>query len=89
MLNEVSKLLLYSDLGGDSILENLAVAIAAKDSGTDDRDTTIRKIYTEIKRLLDLSTSYGFDTTSSGYYLIRSFRCSQCTEKQKHRRRRS
>ena len=69
MLNEVSKLLLYSDLGGDSILENLAVAIAAKDSGTDDRDTTIRKIYTEIKRLLDLSTSYGFDTNLWQNYL--------------------
>ncbi|MBQ9133667.1 MAG: ATP-binding protein [Clostridia bacterium] len=69
MLNEVSKLLLYSDLGGDSILENLAAAIAAKDSSTDDRDTTIRKIYTEIKRLLDLSTSYGFDTNLWQNYL--------------------
>ena len=69
MLNEVSKLLLYSDLGGDSILENLAAAIAAKDSGADDRDTTIRKIYTEIKRLLDLSTSYGFDTNLWQNYL--------------------
>ena len=69
MLNEVSKLLLYSDLGGDSILENLAAAIAAWESGTDDRDTTIRKIYTEIKRLLDLSTSYGFDTNLWQNYL--------------------
>lgn len=69
MLNEVSKLLLYSDLGGDSILENLAAAIAAKESGADDRDTTIRKIYTEIKRLLDLSTSYGFDTNLWQNYL--------------------
>ncbi len=69
MLNEVSKLLLYSDLGGDSILENLAAAIAAKESGADDRDTTIRKIYTEIKRLLDLSTSYGFDTNLRQNYL--------------------
>ena len=69
MLNEVSKLLIYSDLGGDSILENLAAAIAARESGKDDRDTSIRKIYVEIKRLLDLATSYGFDTNLWQNYL--------------------
>ena len=69
MQNEVSKLLIYSDLGGDSILENLAAAIAARESGKDDRDTAIRKIYAEIKRLLDLATSYGFDTNLWQNYL--------------------
>lgn len=69
MLNEVSKLLIYSDLGGDSILDNLAAAIAARESGKDDRDTSIRKIYVEIKRLLDLATSYGFDTNLWQNYL--------------------
>ena len=69
MLNEVSKLLIYSDLGGDSILDNLAAAIAARESGKDDRDTSIRKIYVEIKRLLDLATAYGFDTNLWQNYL--------------------
>lgn len=65
MLKEVSKLLIYSDLGGDSILENLAKTIAS----SDDKDTKIRKIYTEVKRLLDLATSYGFDTNLWQNYL--------------------
>ncbi|MBQ8837593.1 MAG: ATP-binding protein [Clostridia bacterium] len=65
MLNEVSKLLIYSDLGGDSILENLARAIASDDG----KDKKIRNIYTEVKRILDLATSYGFDTNLWQNYL--------------------
>lgn len=65
MLNQVSKLLIYSDLGGDSILENLATAIAEPS----DKDVKIHKIYVEIKRLLDLATSYGFDTNLWQNYL--------------------
>lgn len=65
MLNEVSKLLIYSDLGGDSILENLAAAIAEPS----DKGVKIHKIYVEIKRLLDLATSYGFDTNLWQNYL--------------------
>lgn len=65
MLKEVSKLLIYSDLGGDSILENLARIIASND----DKDTKIRGIYTEVKRILDLATAYGFDTNLWQNYL--------------------
>ena len=65
MLNKVSKLLIYSDLGGDSILENLAEVIASEC----DKDTKIKGIYAEIKRLLDLATSYGFDTNLWQNYL--------------------
>ena len=65
MLNEVSKLLIYSDLGGDSILENLAKTVASDA----DKDTKIHDIYAEIKRLLDLATSYGFDTNLWQNYL--------------------
>lgn len=65
MLKEVSKLLIYSDLGGDSILENLARIIASND----DKDTKIRGIYVEVKRILDLATAYGFDTNLWQNYL--------------------
>ena len=65
MLKEVSKLLIYSDLGGDSILENLARIIASNE----DKDSKIRGIYTEVKRILDLATSYGFDTNLWQNYL--------------------
>lgn len=65
MLKEVSKLLIYSGLGGDSILENLARIIAS----SEDKDSKIRGIYTEVKRILDLATSYGFDTNLWQNYL--------------------
>ncbi len=65
MLKEVSKLLIYSNLGGDSILENLARTIASDK----DKDTKIREIYAEVKRILDLATSYGFDTNLWQNYL--------------------
>ncbi len=65
MLKEVSKLLIYSDLGGDSILENLATIIASND----ENDVKIRGIYSEVKRILDLATSYGFDTNLWQNYL--------------------
>ena len=65
MLKEVSKLLIYSNLGGDSILENLATIIASND----EKDVKIRGIYSEVKRILDLATSYGFDTNLWQNYL--------------------
>ncbi len=65
MLKEVSKLLIYSDLGGDSVLENLARIIASND----DKDLKTHGIYTEVKRILDLATAYGFDTNLWQNYL--------------------
>ena len=61
MYKLTARLLLYSDLGGDSILENLSQIFQAVDHNTTDKETAIRGIYTQIKRLLDLSTAYGFD----------------------------
>ena len=55
----VSRLLLYSDLGGDSILENIAGLFARREAG--ESASALRKsAMHEIKRLLDLSTKYGF-----------------------------
>ncbi len=65
MQSEVSKLLIYSDLGRDSILESIAEVTVS----SEDKDSKIRRIYTEIKRLLDLATSYGFDTNLWQNYL--------------------
>ncbi len=65
MLKEVSKLLIYGNLGENSILENLAKAISLEN----DNDTKVHKIYAEIKRILDLATSYGFDTNLWQNYL--------------------
>jgi len=61
MYKLTARLLLYSDLGGDSILEELSHILDSLDHDRMDKDIAIRGIYTQIKRLLDLSTAYGFD----------------------------
>ncbi len=61
MYNPVSQLLLYGNLGEDSILLSLCRCFKAWDDGSVDRTATVHEIYAQIKRLLDLSTQYGFD----------------------------
>ncbi len=61
MYQEVSKLILYGDLGSDSILENLAGIFADWETGQTDKSRLVRRIYDQVKRLLDLGTDYGFD----------------------------
>ncbi|MGM9662835.1 MAG: ATP-binding protein [Oscillospiraceae bacterium] len=57
----VSKLLLYSDLGEDSILLHLAEIY--RDWAHDDapKEVLIQRSFREVKRLLDLATEFGFD----------------------------
>lgn len=71
MYREVSKLILYRDLGEDSILFRLAGIFEDFDRGISDKDKAdlTTRIYVEMKRLLDLSTSYGFDTNLWHNYL--------------------
>ena len=61
MYREIAHLLLYSDLGEDSILVRLADILRDWEQGGCDRDALIRRIYAQIKRILDLSTDCGFD----------------------------
>ena len=61
----VSRLLLYGDLGKDSILGKLAETFQAWKGSAAPRQTLVRQIYDQIKRLLDLATDYGFDETPS------------------------
>ena len=61
MYKLIARLLLYSDLGGNSILEEFSRIFEALEHGTMDKDAAIHEIYSQIKRLLDLSTAYGFD----------------------------
>ncbi len=69
MYKEVSKLLLYSNLGGDSILERMAIIFEDWEKGVEDKESLIGRIYKEIKRVLDISTAYGFDTNLWHNYL--------------------
>lgn len=69
MYKETAKLLLYSNLGEDSILLRLAQIYRDWEGKTCDKPTLIHRIYVQVKRLLDLSTQYGFDTNLWHNYL--------------------
>lgn len=61
MYREIPKLVLYRDLGDGSILKELAAIIQDNALGKSNDEEIISRIYQQIKRLLDLATSYGFD----------------------------
>ncbi len=65
----ISKLLIYSNLGEDSILTNLSGIFKSWEKGVDEKEEIIARIYKEIKRILDISTAYGFDTNLWHNYL--------------------
>lgn len=69
MYKEVSKLLLYSNLGDDSVLLKLCGIFEKWEKKKEDKDTLIHEIYAQIKRILDLATSYGFDKNLWQNYL--------------------
>ncbi len=69
MYRELSKLLLFSNLGGDSILENVAEIIRDSEEPAADKDELIRRCYHEVKRILDLSTECGFNDNLWQSYL--------------------
>ena len=69
MYREVSKLILYRDLGEDSILLNMADIFKRFDSCHYRADELITDIYREMKVLLDLATTYGFDKNLWHNYL--------------------
>lgn len=69
----VPRLVLYSDLGEDSILVTLAdVCAALRASGDPDGPADpalVRTVHRTVKRLLDLGTDYGFDENLWQNYL--------------------
>lgn len=61
MYREINKLLLYSDLGQDSILTALAEIYRDWERGECDSSDLIRRVYVQVKKLLDIATKYGFN----------------------------
>ncbi|MCM1148606.1 MAG: ATP-binding protein [Butyricicoccus sp.] len=61
MYREISALLLYGELGEDSILSRLGGIFRRWEAGDGDALELRREIHLQIKRLLDLATAYGFD----------------------------
>lgn len=69
MYKEIAKLVLYHDLGQDSIIVKLAEIYKAYENQSESSSALVTSIYREIKRLLDLATQYGFDDNLWHNYL--------------------
>ncbi len=64
-----SKILVYRNISDDSILFNLSKIFKSFESDNYNKEELITNIYTEINRLLSLSTDYGFDNNLWHNYL--------------------
>lgn len=69
MYKESAKLVLYRNFGNDSIFQQLCEICCDFDEGQYKESVLIERIYVQIKALLDLSTSYGFDDNLWHNYL--------------------
>ena len=69
MYKEVAKLILYRDLGEDSILRKLAGIFEDYEKDQCSAAELTTRIYEQMKALLDLSTMYGFDENLWHNYL--------------------
>ena len=69
MYRLTSKLVIYRNIGENSILFNLSEIFKEFASGKYLKEDLITKIYVEINRLLDISTRYGFDKNLWHNYL--------------------
>ncbi len=65
----ISKLIIYGDLPKDSILMELADICEKVKSGVFNKDELITRAYKQVKRLLIVSTDYGFDKNLWQNYL--------------------
>ena len=69
MYRLISKLVIYRNLGEDCLLYRLADICRRFDAGEYEKENLTAEIYAEIHRLLDISTSYGFDKNLWHNYL--------------------
>ena len=69
MYKETANLLLYSNLGQDSILLQLADIFRDWEGMACDKSSLVHRIYVQVKALLDISTRYGFDENLWQNYL--------------------
>lgn len=69
MYKDVSKLVLFHDIGEDSILMRLCRIYEEYENKLTPAADLVTRIYGEMKRLLDLATQYGFDDNLWHNYL--------------------
>lgn len=69
MYNIVSKLIIYGDMDKDSILMKLSDIIRKYKETDYKKDEIITELYCQVKRILEVSTDYGFDDNLWHNYL--------------------
>lgn len=69
MYQQTAKLILYRDEANDSILSRLSSIFKEFENGATSNEEIIAQIYEQIHRLLDLSTTHGFDKNLWHNYL--------------------
>ena len=69
MYREISRLIIYRDMSGESILTELGKIFEDFDSKTDTHEHLRSRIYVEVRRLLEVATKYGFDNNLWHNYL--------------------
>ena len=69
MYKEISKLIMYGNLDNNSILSSMADIFNRFDNDLSSKEELITDIYTQIKRILEVATDYGFDNNLWQNYL--------------------
>lgn len=65
----ISKLLIYGDMPGDSILMELGDIFRQMEDKTQTKDELVTRVYQQMKRILSVATDYGFDKNLWHNYL--------------------
>ena len=69
MYRDIAKLIMYGDIDEDCILYQMGEIFRECEEGTQSNAVLIRKVYTQIKRLLTVATDFGFDKNLWHNYL--------------------
>ena len=69
MYKELAKLVVYRNLEEDNLLFPLAELIRTFSSGSYDKADLLGRVYSQIHKLLDVATRYGFDRNLWHNYL--------------------
>lgn len=69
MYRDIAKLIMYGDIDEDCILYQMGEIFREFEEGTKSNAVLIRKVYTQIKRLLTVATDFGFDKNLWHNYL--------------------
>ena len=69
MYREISKFIIYRDATGSNILSMLGKIFKDFETDSDTPESLRTRIYTEVRRLLEIATKYGFDNNLWHNYL--------------------